>query len=224
MSTEADLLFGALLAFVLVIMYTASMSGKGAHEAEHETVGRPARPPALSYPPPPLLDTAGVLSPGCAGGCAAADRQAPPLYHSDEIDELVTGTLYRKGERERAVYAARTSHGDSWGLEEYSDGRGNPGDVGYDVGPIGVARPCKGRRPFDDGMPANWDLPSTPMQFFQAQSLEAQSYLSRLPEASPSPYSYSTVGEDYFGPEGPTVYCGAGLEITSVGDREPYES
>ena len=210
MGSYQDLVFGALIVSALLILHTMALASKVAmplHEAEHETVGRPMRrlpypPRRRSYPPPPLLDTAGVMSEGCVGGCAAPEQPPPKLYHSDDIDELVTGTLYRKGERERVVYGSRTSHGDSYGLEEYADGGGGPGDVGYDVGPIGVA-PAGGakcaRKPFDDGIPANWNLPSTPMQW------------------------YAATGEDYYGSEGPTVYCGAGLEMVAVGDHEPLE-
>lgn len=143
------------------------------------------------------------------------------LYYSDDVDPMVTGMRYAG--RPRAVYAERTSHGDEWGLEEYADG--NPGEVGYDVGPIGnsglAGRPgVRGRgararpefapgpppvsRPgdltFDDGIPENWNLPATPIQ------------------------EYAVVGEDYYGAEGPTVACGQGLEMTFVGDHQPLEN
>jgi len=153
--------------------------------------------------PPPLLDTAGVFSDGCVGGCSAPEQEIPPLYHSSEIDEIITGNLYRRGERERVVYAARTAHGGGWGLEEYADGGGGPGDVGYDVGPIGAApagnRSCAYPK-YDDGIPSNWNFPSTPVHW------------------------YSSVGEDYYGAEGPTVYCGTGLALTSVGDHDPLQN
>jgi len=203
MGSFQDLVFGALIVTALLILHTMALASaqlRPHHGAEHETVGRPME--RITYPPPPLLDTAGVKSEGCIGGCAAPEQPPPKLYHSDEIDELVTGTLYRKGDRERVVYGSRTSHGDSYGLEEYADGGGGHGDVGYDVGPIGVppagSANCAGK-PFDDGIPANWNLPSTPMQW------------------------YAATGEDYYGSEGPTVYCGEGLEMVSVGDHEPLE-
>ena len=138
---------------------------------------------------------------GCAGGCAAEPRLTKPMYSSDEIDELITGQLYKADGRHRAVYAERTSHGDKYGLEEYADGGGEPGDVGYDVGPIGVApaglaegKDCN--RTFDDGIPGAWNFPATPVQW------------------------YSAIGEDYFGPEGPTVYGGGGLHLMSEGDHD----
>jgi len=139
------------------------------------------------------------------------------LYYSDDVDPMVTGMRYAG--RPRAIYAERTSHGDEWGLEEYADG--NPGEVGYDVGPIGnsglagrpgvrggrrggppgpppVSRP--GDLTFDDGIPENWNLPSTPFQ------------------------EYAVIGEDYYGAEGPTVACGQSLEMTFVGDHQPLEN
>jgi len=121
--------------------------------------------------PPPLLDTAGVFSDGCVGGCSAPEQEIPPLYHSSEIDEIITGNLYRRGERERVVYASRTAHGGGWGLEEYADGGGGPGDVGYDVGPIGTA-PAGNRScaypSYNDGIPSNWNLPSTPFHWYSS--------------------------------------------------------
>jgi len=169
------------------------------HQSSHETTGQPAMQ-ALTTPPLPLLDTAGVLTEGCIGGCAAPQKTPPKLYQSSDIDEIVTGTLYKEGGRLRTVYASRTSHGDSWGLEEYADGNGGPGNVGYDIGPGGAKPATCVRKPFDDGIPANWDMPSTPMQW------------------------YTAVGEDHYGSEGPTVYCGAGLKMTGVGDAQPYEN
>lgn len=111
----------------------------------------------------------------------------PQLHMSSDVDPLVTGMRYAG--RDRSVYAERTSHGDEWGLEEYNDG--NPGEVGIDIGP---------GRSFDDGIPATWGFPSTPVKW------------------------YSAIGEDYYGSEGPTVHGGQGLEMLSVGDHQPLEN
>ena len=133
----------------------------------------------LPYPAPPLATPIEVvMTPLIAG---------PILHMSSDVDPLVTGMRYAG--RDRAVYAERTSHGDEWGLEEYNDG--NPGEVGVDIGP---------GRSFDDGIPATWGFPSTPVEW------------------------YSTIGEDYYGSEGPTVHGGQGLEMLSVGDHQPLEN
>lgn len=183
--------------------------------------------PALPAPLAPLAPPALPESPALPAVFPQNLPQAQPtsvpstLYYSDDVDPMVTGMRYAG--RPRAVYAERTSHGDEWGLEEYADG--NPGEVGYDVGPIGnsglAGRPgVRGRgararpefapgpppvsRPsdctFDDGIPENWNLPATPIQ------------------------EYAVIGEDYYGAEGPTVACGQGLEMTFVGDHQPLEN
>jgi len=134
---------------------------------------------APQYAAPPLATPIEVvMTPLLAG---------PILHMSSDVDPLVTGMRYAG--RDRSVYAERTSHGDEWGLEEYNDG--NPGEVGVDIGP---------GRSYDDGIPATWGFPSTPVQW------------------------YSAIGEDYYGSEGPTVHGGQGLEMLSVGDHQPLEN
>ena len=153
--------------------------------------------PTYPIPPPPTIGgIPGAV--GCVGNCAA-NEPPPRLYYSSDVDELITGTLYSATGRARAVYAERTSHGDEWGLEEYADGGGVPGDVGYNVGPLGLAPGCPSGK-FDDGIPESWNMPSTPIQW------------------------YSAIGEDYYGSEGPTVYCGQGLQMLTEGDHDPLEN
>lgn len=136
------------------------------------------------------------IATGNVSALLSGQKGLPPvMYSTAEVDPMVTGTRYRT--MPRFVYAERTAHGDEWGLEEYNDG--NDGEVGRDIGPLGGAPPGRARQ-FDDGMPANWNFPSTPVKW------------------------YKTVGEDYYGGEGPTVFCGDGLEMTSVGDHQPLEN
>ena len=142
-----------------------------AHTSAH-TAAQPYAAPPLATP----IEV--VITPLLAG---------PLLHMSSDVDPLVTGMRYAG--RDRSVYAERTSHGDEWGLEEYNDG--NPGEVGVDIGP---------GRAFDDGIPATWGFPSTPVKW------------------------YSAIGEDYYGSEGPTVHGGQGLEMLSVGDHQPLEN
>lgn len=178
----------AIVALIIYIVYsrlTAADSDPD-HESNSFAAAAARAPPARQLPLSP--------PPACVGDCAEPPAFIPTLYSSADVDELITGELYREGGRMRSVYGARTSHGDEWGLQEYSDA--GPGDVGYDVGPLGLdpGSKCLGRTS-DDGIPENWNLPSTPLEF------------------------YAVVGGDYYGAEGPTPYCGAGLEMTSVGDH-----
>ena len=174
-----------LLYAIAIIAYFAF--SKDAHNS-NRFVGADGSEPAHAS------DSPWSPAPACAGSCAEPEKFTPTLYSSaDYDDELITGELYQRG-RLRSVYATRTSHGDEWGLQEYTDA--GPGDVGYDVGPLGLDSNCT-TQTSNDGIPENWNLPSTPLQF------------------------YAVVGGDYYGAEGPTPYCGAGLEMISVGDHRP---
>lgn len=92
------------------------------------------------------------------------------FYSSAEVDPLVTGQLYAgtraAGEGRRLLYGGRTSHGDKWGLHEFSTGV--PGQAGVDVGPLGLREYSLDGLPgvFDDGIPENWRLPSTPPSWY----------------------------------------------------------
>ena len=146
------------------------------------------------------------------------------MYYSDEIDPLVTGTLYNDVNRLRPIYTQRTAFGvPKWetqsisadgefgyraprGLTEYNTS-GSSGDVGVTVGPLGfyndigtMIGPVVYPSVADDGIPEEWNLPSTPML----------------------PYASSHVPtEDYYGPEGPTVYALSGFRFPFEPDHEP---
>lgn len=92
------------------------------------------------------------------------------MYSTAEVDPLVTGQLYAgaraSGTGRRWIYGGRTSHGDKWGLHEFSTGV--PGQAGVDVGLLGLREYSLDGRPdvFDDGIPENWRLPSTPVNWY----------------------------------------------------------
>lgn len=123
------------------------------------------------------------------------------MYSTAEVDPLVTGQLYAgpraAGTGQRFIYGGRTSHGDKWGLHEFSTGV--PGQAGVDVGLLGMREYSLDGRPdvFDDGIPENWQLPSTPTNWYAPQ------------------------GRDYYDVEanGPGVYK-AGLMSLQEADHE----
>jgi hypothetical protein len=117
------------------------------------------------------------------------------LYSTADVDPLITGQVYTHTDGIRNVYAERTSHGDVHGLTEYSSS-GGPGDVGVDVGPFGLAEYGGKEIGFDDGIPAPYTLPSTPIRW------------------------YGPKQRDYYGPEGPTVYS-EGLYSLTEPDHDP---
>lgn len=95
------------------------------------------------------------------------------MYSTAEVDPLVTGQLYAgpraAGPGQRFIYGGRTAHGDKWGLHEFSTGV--PGQAGVDVGLLGMREYSLDDRPdvFDDGIPENWQLPSTPVNWYVPQ-------------------------------------------------------
>lgn len=95
------------------------------------------------------------------------------VYSTAEVDPMVTGQLYAgpraAGTGQRFIYGGRTSHGDKWGLREFS--AGVPGQAGVDVGLLGMREYSLDGRPdvFDDGIPENWQLPSTPVNWYVPQ-------------------------------------------------------
>jgi len=117
------------------------------------------------------------------------------LYSTADVDPLVTGQLYGHADDVRPVYAQRTSHGDVHGLTEYSSS-GGPGDLGVDVGPWGLEEYGGKQIGFDDGIPATWALPSTPVRWYRPKQ------------------------RDFYGPESPTVYS-EGLFSLFEPDHDP---
>lgn len=115
------------------------------------------------------------------------------LYSTADVDPMITGQLYDYADGVRYVYAERSAHGD--GLQEYSSS-GDIGDVGVTVGPIGLNEYGGKEEGYDDGIPAQWAMPSTPVQW------------------------YSTKQRDYYGQLGPTVYA-EGLYTLSEPDHDP---
>jgi hypothetical protein len=115
------------------------------------------------------------------------------LYSTADVDPLITGQLYDYSDGIRNVYAQRSAHGD--GLAEYSSS-GTIGDVGVDVGPFGLDEYGGKESGFDDGIPAQWAFPSTPVRW------------------------YAPKQRDYYGPEGPTPYA-QGLYTLSEPDHDP---
>jgi hypothetical protein len=95
------------------------------------------------------------------------------MYSSAEVDPLITGQLYAgvraAGEGRAWVYGGRTSFGDKWGMHEFSSGV--PGQAGVDVGLLGMREYSLDGKPdvFDDGIPENWKLPSTPTNWYVPQ-------------------------------------------------------
>ena len=86
------------------------------------------------------------------------------LYHTVEVDPLITGQLYAgaraAGPGRRWIYGSRTAYGDKWGLREFSTGQ-----TGVDVGLRAYS--LDGRpEVFDDGIPENWQMPSTPVDWY----------------------------------------------------------
>jgi len=117
------------------------------------------------------------------------------LYSTADVDPLITGGLYAHNDFVRDVYAERTSHGNVYGLTEYSSS-GGPGDVGVDLGPFGLAEYGGREIGFDDGIPSEWQMPSTPVRW------------------------YAPKQRDYYGPEGPTPYT-EGLYPVQEPDHDP---
>jgi hypothetical protein len=117
------------------------------------------------------------------------------LYSTADVDPLISGSRYNWADGVRDVYAERTSHGDIYGLQEYSSS-GGPGDVGVTIGPFGLDEYGGLSGSFDDGIPEQWKMPSSPIRWF-----------------GPSK-------RDYVGIEGPTPYS-SGLYSLQEGDHDP---
>jgi len=169
-------------------------------------LGRRSAPDAA---PPDAAPPDGAL-PAADAWCAEPVTEAWPShnsYSSADHDPIITGQLY--ADRDRCVYASRTSLNDVYGLQEYSSS-GLPGDVGVDVGPIGLAvgpsGTSSGTLPgtgvvsgADDGIPANWAFPSTPLKWYRPRQ------------------------RDYYGPAGPTPYSEGVFALTEP-DHDPLQN
>jgi hypothetical protein len=191
----------AIVVVALFIWYGGAAQRCGGGQGQSMTGGREAQSEAQSdfahwgYPYNYALTTA---DPAEVVDSTAINR----MYTTAEVDPLVTGQLYAgpraAGTGQRLIYGGRTSHGDKWGLHEFSTGV--PGQAGVDVGLLGVREYSLDGRPVveDDGIPENWQLPSTPTNWYAPQ------------------------GRDYYDVEanGPGVYK-AGLMSLQEPDHDP---
>lgn len=163
-------------------------------------------------------------SPGCADGEPCPECRPWPsqrLSWTSDADPLVTGSRYAESDYARGVFARHivagaraSSHANSSPLAEFSSS-GGCGDVGVDLGPGGGPSLAEQRRDQAngvdpdtshlpgaadggraDGIPENWLLPSTPLQWYAPRQ------------------------RDYFGPEGPHAYA-EGLFATFEPDHDP---
>lgn len=126
------------------------------------------------------------------------------LVSSADVDPLITGRLYEHKDHLRSMYSERVGDTNAcvprgeyhkWGLTEFSSS-GGPGDVGYDVGPYGLNEYGNSNKATDDGMPPQWNMPSTPIRW------------------------YSPHKRDYYGIHGPTPYT-EGLFTLNEPDHDP---
>lgn len=159
---------------------------------------------------PDIMWTSPAATIGLADAEVQALKSQPPerksvyktlarLYSTADVDPLISGQAYAYRDYTRPIYDQRSSHGGVWGLQEFSSSS-NPGDVGADVGPEGLEkRPPPGVgmdagpdalaeyegsvHGYDDGIPAEWAFPATPIRW------------------------YKPLQRDYYGPEGPTPYA-----------------
>lgn len=96
-----------------------------------------------------------------------AKRVVPPSIDSldtVEVDPLITGRLYAApraaGEGKRYVYGGQVSHGNKWGLREFSNGIS--GEVGVDIGP-------NKHNFINYDIPKNWRLPSDSIPSYETR-------------------------------------------------------
>lgn len=151
-------LFVAIAAVAVILVVAAVISSRSAGKSGFSG---PAQVDLThGYPYGYALDTANPAE-------VAENR----LYSSAEVDPIVAGQLYAgvraNGPNRRWIYGGRVSHADKWGLHEFSSGV--PGETGVDVGPLGMGEySLDGGKPdvFDDGIPENWRLPSTPVSWY----------------------------------------------------------
>jgi hypothetical protein len=153
---------------------------------------------------------------GAAPAPAAKTTFTPgPMYYSDDADALITGRLSRYVDEIRGLYSQRTAlleGGPAAGgarprgceiggcaaggcaggaLAEYSGG----GELGVDAGPYGLAEYGGQQIGYNDGIPEDWLMPSTPLRWYRPAG-------------------------DHYGPEGPTLQSEPPLS-TSEPDHDP---
>ncbi len=185
-------------------------------------IAAPARAPGRAGPrawdggPPSSNELIGQAPwPGGPEPVREAEREAyrdalNRLYSTADVDPLVTGQLYAHNGEVRHIYAQRTAYPEddledlaieqascrsAYGLSEYNSSWG-ANTVGVDVGPFGLDEYAGLRSGYDDGIPPNYNLPSTPIR------------------------AYKPTQEDYYDPSGLEVYS-VGLYALSVPDHDP---
>lgn len=90
------------------------------------------------------------------------------LYRSSEVDPLITGQLYAPRDYLRYKYDSRIVMPD---MAEYnSSGTGDA--IGVDMGPYGTSEYGGRIIGADDGIPKNWQFPSTPMRQYKAKGFD----------------------------------------------------
>ena len=191
---------GIALALIVIVRYAREYgpahSAGGASGAEF---GVPA--PAGAYGDSHSM---GIMDPNTGvrawPAAGAPDRRSvyaatSRLYSTADVDPLVTGQMYAHADGIRNVYAERTSHGNLYGLAEYSSS-GAPGDTGVDVGPYGLEEYGGKETGYDDGIPPEWTLPSTPVRW------------------------YAPKQRDHYGQHGATPYSQGSYSLTE-GDHDP---
>lgn len=106
-----------------------------------------------------------------AYACGSQEVVEGPLIveASGEVHPDVTGRLYTDPANARYVYTGRTALGKQ-GLSEF--GTGNSGEVGVDVGPYGLYEYAGKTMGYDDGVPAEWTLPESPIRWYTAQGYD----------------------------------------------------
>lgn len=140
-------------------------------------------------------------------GNMSVDFPYKTLYTGAEVDPVITGGLYAYRDNLRPVYGARTADGDVWGLHEYCsslpevageqtliDRHGKEVEYGDEMD--SKLNVCYGDGCYDDGIPTNWNLPSTPFAW------------------------YKPARSDYYSKEGPMAYT-KDIYAMSEPDHEP---
>lgn len=181
-----------ILLLVIVARFTLTFGQENFRRTKSEGAPRqfrtPPNPPARGITWDPTMDY-GYPYNYSLDTVAGPGEGRNRFSSTSEVDPIVTGQLYAgaraAGENRRFVYGQRTSFGNAWGMHEYSSGV--PGEAGVDVGPLGMHEySLDGGKPdvFDDGIPADWQMPSTPVSWYLPQGRDYYN----VEEQGPSPY------------------------------------
>lgn len=156
-----------------------------------EHFSAPARRPCedvaeeTRYDPLPLVEQDQIVESSCPRVEDILD-DTKKLYVSSDVDPLIAGEAYKYRDDTRPVYANRTAIAGQWGLHEFASDS-TPGAVGVDVGPYALAEYEGSTLGFNDGIPEQWQFPSTPIRNYTP--LDA----------------FRGANQDVIGPDGPKV-------------------